>query len=154
MPEDRRPQAGTRLEERTKGLPKTSSRQVAKRLVRVLSMLRLIESEPRQWTRARLAEHFGVTERMCDNDLALLRLAGYDVRRHPGGYAVGDATSDAAKEQERERADRRRASKRERVRELRERRKAAGQCITCGKPAERPHTRCAECLGKVRRDQD
>jgi len=64
MPEDRRPQAGTRLEERTKGLPKTSSRQVAKRLVRVLSMLRLIESEPRQWTRARLAEHFGVTERM------------------------------------------------------------------------------------------
>jgi DNA-binding IclR family transcriptional regulator len=145
MPED-----ASELEERTKGLPKTSSRQVSRRLVRVLSMLRLIEHEPREWTRARLAEHFGVTERMADNDLALLRQAGYDVRRHPGGYALGDATSDAARKQEQARAELRRAGKRERARALRERRKAAGLCITCGMPAERPHTRCAECLAKMR----
>jgi predicted DNA-binding transcriptional regulator YafY len=39
------------------------------RLIRVLAILRAIETEPRQWTRADLAELHGVSERMIDNDL-------------------------------------------------------------------------------------
>jgi predicted DNA-binding transcriptional regulator YafY len=58
-------------------------------------MLRLIQEEPRTWTRARLAEHFEISERMCDKDLALLRQAGYDPRRFAGGYALGDRPDQA-----------------------------------------------------------
>jgi predicted DNA-binding transcriptional regulator YafY len=73
--------------------PMPDQRHVAKRLVRVLHMLRLIQSEPRQWTRARLAAHFGISERMCDNDIRLLRLAGVDIRRHRGMQGAGYALS-------------------------------------------------------------
>ena len=58
----------------------------AHRLVRVLKMARLIQEEPGKWTRARLAEHFRVSERMVDHDLRLLRLAGYDLRRWDRRY--------------------------------------------------------------------
>jgi predicted DNA-binding transcriptional regulator YafY len=60
------------------------------RLVRLLAIARLVSTSLRWWTRARLAEHFGVAERTIDKDLALLRAAGFFLRRHRGGYAVDE----------------------------------------------------------------
>lgn len=61
---------------------------VAGRLVRVIAVLRLIEAQPRSWTREKLAARFGVSLRAIDKDVHLLRRAGVDVRRHHGGYQV------------------------------------------------------------------
>jgi predicted DNA-binding transcriptional regulator YafY len=62
--------------------------EIERRLARVLLILRLIQDEPREWTRERLSERFRTSARMLDNDLQLLRSVGYDIRRHRTGYAL------------------------------------------------------------------
>ena len=58
------------------------------RLVRVLTILRLIAGEPGQWTRARLAQRFRVSSRSIDNDLLAIRRAGYVIRRRGKAYVI------------------------------------------------------------------
>lgn len=117
-----------------------------KRLVRVLAVLRLIEAQPRLWTRGELARRFGVSERQTDNDLRLLRLAGYDLRRHRGGYVVypDEVLYQEALQMQHQELEKRRARNRERSQMLRERRRAAGLCLACGKPTA-DHVRCPAC---------
>jgi hypothetical protein len=77
----------------------------------------------------------------------MVRLAGEDILRTKYGYVrAGHDPGPLPSELEA-----RRAKNRERAARLRARRQAAGLCITCGKPAETPHTRCGECLAKMRR---
>lgn len=61
------------------------------RLVRVLRILQLMQSEPREYTRADLAELFSISERQLDNDLRALRAAGYEIKKRrsgKGGYEI------------------------------------------------------------------
>lgn len=59
----------------------------AKRIGRVLRIVQLIGAYPRQWTRARLAGEFELSERQIDKDLELIRHAlCYDLRRSHDGY--------------------------------------------------------------------
>jgi predicted DNA-binding transcriptional regulator YafY len=51
----------------------------------------MVSTEPRRWTRRRLAEHWGVSERAIDFDLQALRAAGYPIRRHEGDYAIDES---------------------------------------------------------------
>ena len=44
-------------------------------IARVLRIIQLIGSYPRQWSRTRLAAEFEVSYRMIDNDLQLIRHA-------------------------------------------------------------------------------
>lgn len=58
-----------------------------KRIGRVLRILRIIDAQPRQWTRARLAQELEVSERAIDNDLQLIRHSlRYDLKRSRAGY--------------------------------------------------------------------
>jgi predicted DNA-binding transcriptional regulator YafY len=64
--------------------------QVERRLARVLRILMLIQRQPGKWSRKQLAERYGVSERMLDKDLQLLRAIGYRIE-HPlmvGGYTI------------------------------------------------------------------
>lgn len=78
----------------TATLPGGRRSQIQNRLVRVLRVLRSIQEEPGQWTRERLCAELGVSPRMMDNDILVLRAAGYDIRRHRGGYAIADTESE------------------------------------------------------------
>ena len=54
-------------------------------------MVQLIHSQPRAWSRGRLAHEFELSERMIDNDLQLIRHGlRYDLRRSPTGYYFAD----------------------------------------------------------------
>jgi predicted DNA-binding transcriptional regulator YafY len=58
-----------------------------KRIARVLRIIQLIGSHPRQWSRARLADEFEVSHRTIDNDLQLIRHGLlYDLKRNRDGY--------------------------------------------------------------------
>jgi predicted DNA-binding transcriptional regulator YafY len=58
-----------------------------KRIGRVLEIVQLIGSQPRAWTRARLAGEFEISERMIDNDLQLIRNSlRYELRHDHSGY--------------------------------------------------------------------
>ncbi len=60
-----------------------------KRVARVLRLLHLLQSQPRQWTRAALSIEFDVSERMLDNDLQLIRHGlGCVLKRSHGGYFI------------------------------------------------------------------
>jgi predicted DNA-binding transcriptional regulator YafY len=61
-----------------------------RRLVRALTVLQLIEAQPAQWSRTRLARHFGVSARALDHDLRALRQAGYTLRRRNRAYVLDD----------------------------------------------------------------
>jgi biotin operon repressor len=130
-----------------RGYPQSRKPPDAHRLVRVLRILRLIQQTPWTWTRAALAEHLGMSKRMIDNDLRLLRLAGYDVRRRcGGGYYLGGYDAAPGPSAAEAILARRRQQMREHTRAMRARRRAAGLCIACGKrPADPAHTRCAPC---------
>jgi predicted DNA-binding transcriptional regulator YafY len=68
-----------------------------KRIARVLRILQLISSWPRQWSRARLADEFEVSHRTIDNDLQLIRHALlYDLQRSHNGYYLVDGPSTPA----------------------------------------------------------
>lgn len=58
------------------------------RIARVLRIIGLISTQPRNWTRARLAGHFEVSERMISDDIQLIRDGlGFDLRSDRGlGY--------------------------------------------------------------------
>jgi len=60
------------------------------RLVRVLTVLRLIGQDPGEWSRARLAERMRVSERALDNDFRAIRAAGYHLRRHRKAYVLDE----------------------------------------------------------------
>lgn len=65
---------GTRLEE-------------TKRVARVLQIIQLISSQPRVWTRARLAQQFELSERMIDKDIDLIRNGlRYELKHKRDGY--------------------------------------------------------------------
>lgn len=53
--------------------PETS--QEDRRVTRLLNLLARINAEPRQWTRGRLAAHYGVSARTITKDLAVLEHA-------------------------------------------------------------------------------
>jgi predicted DNA-binding transcriptional regulator YafY len=58
-----------------------------KRIGRVLETVQRIHAQPRAWTRSRLAEEFGISQRMVDNDLQLIRHSlRYELRRGRSGY--------------------------------------------------------------------
>jgi len=58
---------------------------------RVLRMVQLIDSQPRRWTRRRLAEEFERSERMVANDLELIRHGlRHDLRHSRAGYYFAD----------------------------------------------------------------
>lgn len=60
-----------------------------KRITRVLRLLHLLQSQPRQWTRAALSREFEISERMLDNDLQILRHGlGCDLHRTHSGYFI------------------------------------------------------------------
>lgn len=58
------------------------------RIARVLRIIGLVSTQPRAWTRARLAGHFEVSERMITDDIQLIREGlGFDLRADRGvGY--------------------------------------------------------------------
>lgn len=58
------------------------------RIARVLRIVGLISTQPRSWTRARLAGHFEVSERMITDDIQLIREGlGFDLQADRGvGY--------------------------------------------------------------------
>lgn len=62
----------------------------AVRLQRVLTIMRLIQSEPLQHTRGSLCALTGVSPRQLDEDLHALRAAGINIRRHHSGYSIDD----------------------------------------------------------------
>jgi predicted DNA-binding transcriptional regulator YafY len=69
--------------------PRTGPRRLeeTKRIGRVLRILRLIDAQPRQWTRAGLADELEVSERAIDNDLQLIRHSlRYELCRTRTGY--------------------------------------------------------------------
>lgn len=61
-------------------------RQEQRRVARCVRMLDMIRSEPGRWQRRGFSAMFGVSERAIDHDLALLRGAGFPIRRRRGGY--------------------------------------------------------------------
>jgi predicted DNA-binding transcriptional regulator YafY len=68
-----------------------------KRIARVLRIVQLIGSYPRQWSRARLAGEFEVSHRTIDNDLQLVRHALlYDLQRSREGYYLVNGPSSRA----------------------------------------------------------
>lgn len=63
-----------------------------KRISRVLRVLQLIDAQPRQWTRARLAQELEVSERAIDNDLQIIRHGlRHDLQRSRSGYWFGQS---------------------------------------------------------------
>ncbi len=62
-----------------------------KRIARVLRIVQFIGSQPRSWSRARLAREFELSERMIDNDLQLIRHGlRYELSRANSGYYFVD----------------------------------------------------------------
>ncbi|MBV9279751.1 MAG: WYL domain-containing transcriptional regulator [Chloroflexi bacterium] len=62
-----------------------------KRVARILRIVQLIDAEPRRWTRKRLAEEFGRSDRMVANDLEVIRHGLlYDLQSTRGGYYFTD----------------------------------------------------------------
>lgn len=58
-----------------------------KRIGRVLEIVQRVSAQPRSWTRSRLADEFGISQRMVDNDLQLIRNSlRYELRRGRSGY--------------------------------------------------------------------
>ncbi len=61
--------------------------QEDRRITRVLNLLARINAEPRQWTRKRLAAHYGVSERQITKDLSVLEHAlDITIRHTQAGY--------------------------------------------------------------------
>lgn len=60
----------TAVAERYEAGPATS--QEDRRVTRLLNLLARMNAEPRQWTRRRLCEHYGVSPRTITKDLAVL----------------------------------------------------------------------------------
>jgi HTH domain len=81
--------------------PRTGPRRLeeTKRIGRVLRILRLIDAQPRQWTRARLADELEVSERAIDNDLQLIRHSPEAMARStPGAVAPATRTTVRARD--------------------------------------------------------
>jgi len=63
-----------------------------KRIRRLIEMANLLATQPRQWTEARLANRFEVTERQIRRDVALLRHGLlYQIERRSGGLIISGA---------------------------------------------------------------